>query len=320
VDSLDFQTNQSTTNSDDPLDDPLIRDFLMSRRSLETRRVYANDLKWFFLGISGMAISGGLVTAFLSLPRLQALRILSSYQDGLANQGYAGSTINRKLSVVKSLVEYAYRMGECEWQLSGLKRERERRYKDTTGVSVEQVRQIMAVPDRATALGKRDYAILRLLWENGLRRGELTKIKLSDIDWEEQRITIYGKGRGEEGEEIDVSARALAAIEDWLSARPKTSHQVLFTALDPKSKGGPLSTTSIYRMVRKIGKQAGIRKVLSPHRIRHSAITAYLDASEGDLRGGASFARHSSPSVTQVYDDNRKRQQKKATTILSELA
>jgi integrase/recombinase XerC len=89
--------------------------------------------------------------------------------------------------------------------------------------------------------------------------------------------------------------------------------------LDHNTLGKPLSLTSIDRMVRRIGEKAGIKKIVSPHKIRHSAITAYLEASDGDRRGGASFARHSDLSVTQV-DDHRKRQQKKATKILSDLA
>jgi len=318
VASIDLKRHNPSLTSDS-VDDPLIQNFLMSKRSKDTRRVYGNDLQWFFDAVSG-EVNAGAVRAFLALPRIQALRVLMGYQDSLAANGYAGSTINRKVSAVKSLVEYAYRIGECEWQLPRLKREREQRYKDTTGVSVDQIRQMMAVPNRATVTGKRNYAILRLLWENGLRRGEIAKITCSEIDWDEQRITIYGKGRREEGEDIDVSDHALDAIGDWLTVRPDSRYDVLFTSLDVNTWGKPLSLTSIYRMVRRTGEKAGIKKIVSPHQIRHSAITAYLDASDGDMRGGASFARHSDLSVTQVYDDNRKRQQKKATKILSDLA
>ena len=88
-----------------------------------------------------------------------------------------------------------------------------------------------------------------LLWENGLRRGEIAKITCPEIDWEEQRITIYGKGRRDEGEEIDVSDRALDAIADWLTVRPDSQYDVLFTSLDVNTLGKPLSLTSIYRMV-----------------------------------------------------------------------
>lgn len=66
---------------------------------------------------------------------------------------------------------------------------------------------------RATSTGKRNYAILRLLWENGLRRGEIAKITCAEIDWDEQRITIYGKGRRDEGEEIDEARSRFGG--DW---------------------------------------------------------------------------------------------------------
>lgn len=309
-----------TQNEINQRDRDLVTEFLMGKRSDNTRRAYQKDLIRFFREIAGVEPTPEVIEQFLTLPRTEALRIIMGYKDNLAHRGFAGATINRRVAAIRSLIEYAYSIGVCEWQLPRLKREKERKYRDTTGVNLEQVKAMMAVPDRATQQGKRDYVILRLLWENGLRRGELAKITLKDVDWDSQQMMIFGKGRGEEGELIDISDRAIVAIEDWLTVRPKSKkHQTLLTALDFKHQGKPLTPTSIYRTIRDIARKAGIKKMVSPHRIRHSAITAYLDASEGDMRGGASFARHSNPSITQIYDDNRKRQQRKATNLLSDL-
>jgi integrase/recombinase XerC len=66
-------------------------------------------------------------------------------------------------------------------------------------------------------------------------------------------------------------------------------------------------------------KQAGIGKVMSPHRVRHSAITAYLDASGGDVRSAQGLSRHANLNTLTRYDDNRHRYQAKASGVLEDL-
>ena len=77
--------------------------------------------------------------------------------------------------------------------------------------------------------------------------------------------------------------------------------------------------SSIYRLVRKFSEAAGIDKVVSPHRIRHSAITAYLDASDGNIRAAQSLSRHANLNTLNRYDDNRHKYQAQATNTLADL-
>mgnify|MGYP000258716177 FL=1 len=72
-------------------------------------------------------------------------------------------------------------------------------------------------------------------------------------------------------------------------------------------------------MVRKFSESAGIDKVVSPHRIRHSAITAYLDASDGNIRAAQGLSRHSNLNTLNRYDDNRHKYQAIATNTLADL-
>ena len=76
---------------------------------------------------------------------------------------------------------------------------------------------------------------------------------------------------------------------------------------------------SIYEIVRQCAEAAGITKRISPHRIRHSAITALLDANNGNTRQAQSFSRHSSADILRKYDDNRQRLQGQATDLLGDL-
>jgi integrase/recombinase XerC len=150
--------------------------------------------------------------------------------------------------------------------------------------------------------------------------GKLPRLLALKLIGRNNGLRFMGRSTERKERRLMKRDRALEAIRDWLTVRPDSEYDVLFTSLDHNTLGKPLSLTSIYPMVQRIGEKVGIKKIVSPHKIRHSAITAYLEASDGDRRGGASFARHSDLSVTQVDDDHRKRQQKKATKILSDLA
>jgi integrase/recombinase XerC len=207
-------------------------------------------------------------------------------------------------------------------------------YGDTTGIAVAGFKAMLQIPDRSTIKGIRDYAILRLLWDNALRRNEICSLDVGDFD-KSGRLSILGKGKIQKSQ-IDLSLATTIAISQWLAARDnyQTSDPLscrtslvrcpdqsapLFTSLDRRSKGHRLDGSTIYRLVREFSAAAGIDKVVSPHRIRHSAITAYLDASDGNIRAAQSLSRHANLNTLSRYDDNRHKYQAIATNTLADL-
>jgi integrase/recombinase XerC len=80
-----------------------------------------------------------------------------------------------------------------------------------------------------------------------------------------------------------------------------------------------MSGNAIYNLVRNTAAAAGIKKVISPHRIRHSAIAAALDLTGGDTRKVQKLSRHADLNTLTRYDDNRLRHQKEVTKILADL-
>lgn len=177
----------------------------------------------------------------------------------------------------------------------------------------------MHLIDRGTLKGKRDYAILRLLWDNALRRNEVRLANIKDFEPDAGKLWIQGKGKIQK-EAIDLSLQAIAAIEEWLEARGKVDRtQPLFCTLDRATKGHRMSGNAIYNLVRNTVAAAGIKKVISPHRIRHSAITAALDLTGGDTRKVQKLSRHADLNTLTRYDDNRLRHQKEVTKILADL-
>ena len=301
-------------------DRDLLQELLADKKSPATRRAYAGDLKHFFQAIAGADPNPALIREFLALDRFAATSLLLKYKSLLAEKSLAEATINRRLAAVKSLVNYARKVGKCEWSLTDVSGEKVKPYRDTSGVNVGAFKAMLGIPDRGSLIGKRDYALLRLLWENALRRGEVARANMGDFDPDGRKLRIFGKGRGQQAETVSLSARSTAALLEWLAAYGTTNPDApLFCALDRVSIGCRLSTTSMYRIVRAIARDAGITKIVSPHRIRHSAITAALDSTQGDVRRVQRLSRHAKLDTLIVYDDNRQDLQGDISQVLSDL-
>ncbi|MGB2925833.1 MAG: tyrosine-type recombinase/integrase, partial [Limnothrix sp.] len=301
----------------------ILAQLLENQKSPNTWRAYQKDIRDFFrFAADSNEPTPILVDAFLQLDQTQALSLVLRYKNDLRDRRrLKEATINRRLAALKALTRLANQLGQCRFTLDGIKGEKVVHYRDTTGVKQNVYRQILEIPDRNTISGKRNYAILRLLWDNALRRGELVQINLDDLNAESRTLAILGKGKGTQKQKVTLSQATVAALQAWLSARPgkKGKDQPMFIALDRAHLGHRITGTAIYQLVRKTAKAAGIEKVMSPHRIRHSGITAALDATKGDVRKVQKFSRHADLNTLMIYDDNRKNVQGEITEILADL-
>jgi integrase/recombinase XerC len=156
------------------LDQNLLEELLRDKRSPNTRRTYAKGLKDFFVTVTQAEPSPKRIAWFLSLGRFEAIALVLRYRAGLLERGLAPASINVRLAAVKSLVNYARKIGKCEYSLEDVEGLRAETYRDTTGVSPEIFKQITAQVQPNSLKGKRDGAILRLLWDNALRRAGVT--------------------------------------------------------------------------------------------------------------------------------------------------
>jgi integrase/recombinase XerC len=176
------QTQAATSISTAEVD--VLAQLLSDKRSPHTRQAYAKDLRDFFRFVAQVeSPTAELVKEFLALDRFAALSWVLKYKAHLRNQrGLKEATVNRRLSAIKSLVRLGNQLGQCSYTLSEIKGDKVVRYRDTTGVSKEVYRKLLAIPDRQTLKGKRDYALLRLLWDNALRRGEIERADIGDVN------------------------------------------------------------------------------------------------------------------------------------------
>lgn len=292
----------------------VLTDWLNTKRSPHTQRVYRRDIDNF---LSDINLELG---KFLTLDRHGAYALVSRYKGELITKGIKSATINRRLAAIKSLVCFSYNCGHSDFMLESVKGEKMSAYRDTSGVDSETFKRVLSAIDRGSLKGVRDYALMMLLWSNALRRSEVSKANISDFDPVTKTLKIYGKGRGNNAETVSLGIGTVTAIESWLEARGDVPpDKALFCSVNIGYRDGRLSTQAIYDIVKSRCQAAGISKVMSPHRVRHSSITAALEATGGDVRRVQKLSRHSSLNTLLIYDDNRKNHQGEVTDILDGL-
>jgi integrase/recombinase XerC len=299
----------------------LWEEFLRLQLKPRTRQEYSKAIDYFCRSMAPDRLPATFLQEFLASPKKEAILLVLEWRQRLLKEGKASGTINQRISALKSLVEYAGRQDACSFSLREIKSLKSQSYKDTRGVSVEDYRSILAQVDRTTDLGSRDYAMLRLLWDNALRREEVVSLDLVDYRRQDGRLMILGKGRVDR-EPIDLNDGVREAIEDWLGFRsglyfqPKSGVEK-DSALFLSCNGRRLRGSDVFQILKGYADPAGVR--ISPHRVRHSAITAYLNSSGGDVRSAQSLSRHADPRTLMIYDDNRQGLQGKATQALGDL-
>ena len=136
---------------------------------------------------------------------------------------------------------------------------------------------------------------------------EVTGLDVEHLDLAGRRVWILGKGRGERRARTlnDRTAAALAAWVDDRGGAPGALFHRLDKAADELAPGR-LEGESVERLVKRIGRAAGLTRGVRPHGLRHSAITRALDLAHGDVRKVRHFSRHAKLDVLIRYDDNRR--------------
>jgi integrase/recombinase XerD len=167
-------------------------------------------------------------------------------------------------------------------------------------LSVDEVDRLLAQPDASTPLGLRDKALLELLYGTGLRVSELVSIRAADLDLHSGCLRCIGKGSKERL--VPVGKQAIAAVTAYLrDARPillrgREAAPTLFL----NARGKKLSRVGFWKILKQYGARAGLRKKLSPHKLRHSFATHLLERG-ADLRSVQMMLGHADISTTQIY-------------------
>jgi integrase len=215
------------------------------------------------------------------------------------------STINVRLSAIRKLVGEARRNGmiglEEADNLSEIPNVRQKGTRLGNWLTREQAKELLAVPDRSTFKGKRDYVIIALLVGCALRRQELASLKIEDIQLREGRWVIIDlRGKGGRIRTVAVPIWVKRGIEDWMAAA-KIEKGRLLRPLSKSGKivGDELGDWAIWSVVEQSSKQIGIEH-FGAHDLRRTC-AKLCRKSGGDLEQIKFLLGHSSIQTTERY-------------------
>src|ERR671938_710139 len=197
------------------------------------------------------------------------------------------TSVARKLAALRTFFQFLVREGVVELNPAKLVSTPRLEKKLPNHLSVEDAIRFIETPDPETDLGKRDRAILEMLYGTGVRVSELVKLDMRDIDFRNRTVRVKGKRRKERV--VPFGEPALHALMRYLTeVRPTFLNNAPPSEREPEAvflnyQGTRITTRSVGRMVDKYIMQcAGIHNI-SPHALRHSFATHLLD-SGADLR------------------------------------
>ena len=233
-------------------------------------------------------------------PRDWNTRSLRAFVAWMHEQGYAKTTIARRLAATRTFGKFLRRDGTLATNPAETLRGPRPDRKLPHFLTVAEMKKLLATPTTNAAFGRRDGAILEALYSAGLRVSEVVSLNLDDMDLSDGVLVVRGKGKKERIALLGDAA--LDAIRRWLPERA-----ALLAGLGKESNaiflnknGGRLTTRSVGRLLERYLALAVLDPRTSPHTLRHSFATHMLDAG-ADIRGVQELLGHKSLATTQVY-------------------
>ena len=203
----------------------------------------------------------------------------------------------RKLSGVKAFFNYLLVNDKIEQSPTELISTPKRTRHLPDVLTVEEVEQIINSIPLDNTKGKRDRAMLELLYSCGLRVSELTALRLSDLFFGEGYIRVMGKGSKQRLVPIgNVARERIMIYMDCRKAKDSKNKDILFLS----NRGGALTRVMVFYVIRDAVERAGIDKTVSPHIFRHSFAT-HLLAGGASIRQVQEMLGHESIETTEIY-------------------
>ncbi len=166
-------------------------------------------------------------------------------------------------------------------------------------LSVDEVDRLLAAPDRRTHRGLRDAAMLETLYATGLRVSELVRLRFRDVNFDAGYLMAFGKGRKERL--VPVGEVAIAGIHAYVElGRPAFTQGRALDALFLTHHGRTMTRQGFWKLLGRYASASGIRKRISPHKLRHSFATHMVERG-ADLRAVQAMLGHADIGTTEIY-------------------
>lgn len=263
--------------------------------SKNTLSAYRSDLKQFSGFNAGPEIEFNKAVTLIQARDIEVQRFLAACYA----RGVKSASTSRTLSTLRRFYRYLVREGVCSQDptvnLSSPKLGRSL----PKSLSEDDVLALLAGPDESTAMGKRDRAMLELLYATGLRVSELVGIELDQINLQVGLVRVIGKGDKERL--VPLGEMALDKLSAYLtSGRGDILGKRSSAAVFVSNRGTAITRQTFWYAIKRYAKLAGLNADLSPHTLRHAFATHLLNHG-ADLRSVQLLLGHSDLSTTQIY-------------------
>ena len=233
--------------------------------------------------------------ALLDVGRAEVMRYLAARVAGGASRRSSA----RLLSALRRFYRYQLRQGVIEHDPTARVEAPRAGRPLPASLSEDEVERLLDAPDTASFLGRRDRAMLELLYATGLRVSELVGLRLDQVNRRQGVVRVTGKGGKERL--VPLGESALESLEHYLSdGRPTINGASAAMAVFITQRGRGMTRQAFWYRIRDHARAAGIHQPLSPHTLRHSFATHLLNHG-ADLRAVQLLLGHSDLSTTQIY-------------------
>lgn len=271
----------------------LMDEFLANQDIREnSRKKYRDNLHVFI----------GWATRNADVTNLQKSDIIR-YKEWLSKSERAASTIDNYLAPIRQFFKY---LAECDIHKNitiGVRSPKKGSGYSKDYLKPEQVVKLLAIIDRSSVAGLRDYAIINLMVRTGVRCIEVSRANVKDLTLEEDRWLLYiqGKGRCAKDRALGVTTKIVSPIAEYIDAHMLRENSPMFLNHSYVSKNTSITSVTISKIVKRYLRLIGIDTIkISAHSLRHTAaITALKNGA--DLLAVMSMLGHSKVETTMIY-------------------
>ena len=223
---------------------------------------------------------------------------LNAYMLQMERQNYAASSISRTVASIRTFYQYLQKQGMAKTNPAEELKPPKAEKKAPGILTMEQVNALLSQPDLRTPKGKRDSAMLELLYATGIRVSELIGLRVEDVNLRMEYISCIDRTKERI---IPFGRTARTALELYL----KESRELMLGAEDEgvlftNCQGRPMSRQGFWKILKTYAKGAGIEGDITPHTLRHS-FAVHLLENGADLQSVQEMMGHSDISTTQFY-------------------
>lgn len=259
--------------------------------SAHSVRAYLGDLE----GLAAHAIKLG-----VDDPAQLTVRSLRSYLATMQSLGKARTTLARRATSARVFTAWLVRTGRADADAGALLASPKPHHDLPVALKQAEIRELLDGSEFGDdPAGRRDRAIIELLYATGIRVGELVGIDIDDLDRSRNVVRVFGKGRKERS--VPFGNPAADALDDWLrQGRPLVATIASGSATFLGVQGGRIDQRAVRRIVHQRVASIEGAPDMGPHGLRHTAATHLLEGG-ADLRSVQEILGHASLATTQIY-------------------